>query len=96
MVALDVTLNDELIAEGYARDLVNRIQNLRKEKGFNVTDRIQVRVSQHIDIDKAIKGYAEYIKSETLAESLVIGDVQNGENVEWLDGGSIRIAAKVV
>jgi len=45
VVALDVTLNDDLIAEGYARDLVNRIQNLRKDKGFNVTDRISVVVS---------------------------------------------------
>jgi isoleucyl-tRNA synthetase len=91
VVALDVTLNDALIAEGYARDLVNRIQNVRKEKGFNVTDRISVKVSSHPDIEKAIKGYSDYIKSETLAESLVMADVKNGENVEWLDGGEVKI-----
>lgn len=91
VVALDVTLNDALIAEGYARDLVNRIQNMRKEKGLNVTDRIFVVVSQHPDIERAINGYGEYIRSETLAESLAIGDAQAGEAVEWLDGGELKI-----
>ncbi|HLF64571.1 MAG TPA: isoleucine--tRNA ligase [Saprospiraceae bacterium] len=96
VVALDVTLNDELIAEGYARDLVNRIQNLRKDKGFNVTDRIKVVVSEHMDISKAVSGFGEFIKSETLAQSLEVGDAIEGEIVEWLDGGSIRISAMVV
>jgi isoleucyl-tRNA synthetase len=96
VVALDITLNDELIAEGYARDLVNRIQNLRKDKGFNVTDRIKVVVSDHPDISKAVSGFGEFIKSETLAQSLEIGDTREGEEVEWLDGGSIKIDAKVI
>jgi hypothetical protein len=94
VVALDVTLNDELIAEGYARDLVNRIQNLRKDKGFNVTDRIEVVVSEHPDVVKAVDGYADYIKSETLTQSLVVDNVNDGEIVEWLDGGELRLTLK--
>jgi isoleucyl-tRNA synthetase len=91
VVALDLTLSDELIAEGYARDLVNRIQNVRKAKGFEVTDRIEVVVSEHPDVEIAIEQYADYIKTETLAESLTIGDAAEGETVEWLDGGEIRL-----
>jgi isoleucyl-tRNA synthetase len=96
VVALDLTLTDELTAEGYARDLVNRIQNVRKEKGFNVTDRISVTVSSHPDIEKAVSGYADYIKAETLAESLAVGESQNGIEVDWLDERTIKVDATVV
>ena len=65
-------------------------------KGFNVTDRIKVVVSEHMDISKAVSGFGEFIKSETLAQSLEVGDAIEGEIVEWLDGGSIRISAMVV
>ncbi len=87
VVALDLTLTDALIAEGYARDLVNRIQNVRKAKGFEVTDRIKVVVSEHPDVVKAVSGFGEFIKSETLALALDVGDAGSGEEVEWLMGG---------
>jgi isoleucyl-tRNA synthetase len=91
VVALDMTLTDELIAEGYARDLVNRIQNLRKQKDFNVTDRIDVSVGPNADIEKAVAGFGEYIRAETLADSLVVDAVVDGEEVDWLDGSSLVI-----
>ncbi len=96
VVALDLTLTDALIAEGYARDLVNRIQNVRKAKGFEVTDRIKVTVSAHPDIVKAVEGYADYIKSETLAESTKVGAIKDGEQTEWLNGAAVRIDVKLV
>jgi isoleucyl-tRNA synthetase len=79
-VALDITLTDELRAEGMARELVNRIQNLRKSKDFNVTDRINVRVEHHEMLVPATKLYSDYIKAEVLADSLelvggLVGDV---------------------
>ncbi len=69
-VALDVTLSPELIEEGIARDLVNRIQNLRKDKGFEVTDKINLKIEKNPEISGAIQNNYDYICSETLTESL--------------------------
>jgi isoleucyl-tRNA synthetase len=71
-VALDVTLTPELLEEGYTRDLVNRIQNLRKDSNFDVTDRIQVSIFSHPVLDSCIKNNYSYICSETLANSIQI------------------------
>ena len=82
-VALDVTITPELEAEGMARDLVNRIQNIRKDKDFEVTDRIHVRLQQHDAVASAIQQYGSYIQAETLAESLELAaDVKGGTEIE--------------
>jgi len=73
-VALDVTLSDTLKEEGIARELVNRIQNIRKEKGFEVTDRIAVRIQNKELIIKPVKNNLNYICNEILAESLNLVD----------------------
>jgi isoleucyl-tRNA synthetase len=95
-VALDVTLNEALLAEGTARDLVNRIQNLRKDKDFNVTDRIAVRIERHPAIEAAVAQFGEYIKEEVLANSLSLTDGLNGETVELNDDVSLVMAVEVV
>jgi len=82
-VALDVTITEELRKEGIARELVNRIQNLRKDSGFEVTDKINVKLQKDDHIVKAIATNIEYIKTETLTEELEI--------VEQMDNG-IEIA----
>lgn len=69
-VALDVNLTEELKNEGLAREVVNRIQNLRKDKGFEVTDKILVKIQQNSDLDNAIKNNLSYICSETLTSDL--------------------------
>jgi isoleucyl-tRNA synthetase len=69
-VALDITITPELEQEGLARDLVNRIQNIRKEKGFEVTDKIIMKIEKNTQINDAIQNNYDYICSETLAESL--------------------------
>jgi isoleucyl-tRNA synthetase len=69
-VALDITLNDELKDEGIAREFVNRIQNLRKDRGFEVTDKITLEIQEHDAINGAINNNLNYICSETLATSL--------------------------
>jgi len=69
-VALDIKVSDELRNEGLAREVVNRIQNLRKEKGLDVTDRIQVKIQQNKGLDNAIKNNLSYICSETLSNTL--------------------------
>ncbi len=83
-VALDITLTEELINEGIARELVNRIQNLRKDSGFEVTDKIKVHLQNHVSLEKAIKDNEQYIKSETLTDSLeLVNDVSNGIEIEF-------------
>jgi isoleucyl-tRNA synthetase len=71
-VALDVTITEELEQEGIAREFVNRVQNERKSKGFEVTDRIKVRVNCGPDIWKALENNLSYICAEILADSLVL------------------------
>ena len=85
-VALDVTLNDDLRREGIARELVNRIQNLRKDSGFEVTDRIDVMLQNDDKINKAVQSNIEYIKAETLTEELeIIEDLSNGIEIHFED-----------
>ena len=73
-VALEVELNDELRNEGMARELINRIQNLRKECGLEITDRVNVTISPSENINAAINAFADYIKGQVLADNIVIAD----------------------
>jgi len=73
-VALDVTISDDLRREGIARELINRIQNLRKDSGFEVTDRIDVMLQKDEQVIKAVDANMTYIKSETLTNKLEIID----------------------
>ncbi|WP_299120654.1 isoleucine--tRNA ligase [uncultured Winogradskyella sp.] len=83
-VALDVTISEELRKEGIARELVNRIQNLRKDSGFEVTDRIDVQLQNDVQVKEAVASNEEYIKSETLTEDLQIMDnVNNGIEIAF-------------
>jgi len=69
-VALDITLNNELLSEGLAREFVNKIQNLRKDQGFEVTDRIEIFVKKHLLLDESLETYRKYICDETLTQHL--------------------------
>jgi len=81
-VAVDTELTPELISEGIAREFVNRIQNMRKDAGYQVTDKIKIAFSGNSDIVLAIKSFANYISVETLADKI--------ENTSNLDGGYIQ------
>ncbi|MCB0525059.1 MAG: isoleucine--tRNA ligase [Lewinellaceae bacterium] len=94
-VALDVTLSEALEAEGVARDLVNRIQNIRKDKNFNVTDRISVQIEQHPAVKGAVEQFGDYIKSEVLANSLSLSDSAAGDPVELNDSVTLNIQVEV-
>ncbi|RXG33144.1 isoleucine--tRNA ligase [Leeuwenhoekiella marinoflava] len=85
-VALDVTLNDDLRNEGIARELVNRIQNLRKDSGFEVTDKIEVQLQRNGKVEQAVSENLEYIKTETLTAKLEVAEqVTNGIAIAFDD-----------
>ena len=91
-VALDVTITPELKEEGYARELVNRIQNLRKETNFEVTDKIIVKVSGENYLNDVLKNNSEYISSQVLASSLeFIPEMEGGVAVEWEGEEVVRL-----
>ena len=85
-VALEVTVTDELKREGIARELVNRIQNIRKNSGFEITDKIAIVLSKNPNTDDAINEYNTYICNQVLANSLVLADeVENGTEISFDD-----------
>ncbi|MFN7045390.1 MAG: isoleucine--tRNA ligase [Flavobacterium sp.] len=85
-VALDITISDELRKEGIARELINRIQNIRKDSGFEVTDKITVKMEKNPQVEEAVLANESYIKSETLTESLIfVENLQNGTEIEFDD-----------
>ena len=91
-VALDLVVTGELRCEGLARELVNRIQNLRKDSGFDITDRVDVVLCPgcaDADLETAVASFKEYICSQTLARTLTIGPADGGVPVEWENGNMI-------
>lgn len=85
-VALDITLSEELKDEGIARELVNRIQNIRKDSGFEVTDTIRVVLEKEARLEQAVQNNLAYIKAETLTESLAFeSQLSEGSEIEFDD-----------
>ena len=85
-VALEVTVTEELRREGIARELVNRIQNIRKSNGFEITDKIRITISKNMQTDDAVKEYNDYIRNQVLGTSLDLADeVQGGTEVSFDD-----------
>ena len=90
-VALDLELTEELKTEGVARELVNKIQNLRKDKDFEVTDKITINLEKHSYTSKAILFFNQYIRGEVLASSLKEVTNPTGTDELDIDGKIIRI-----
>jgi len=93
-VALDITISEELRSEGIARELVNRIQNMRKESGLDVTDKIFLMVEKQAEVTRAVESNKNYICDETLASELSLQEAITNDkaiNVEVEDGISTKI-----
>lgn len=88
-VALDINVTQELKEEGIARELINRIQNLRKESGLNVTDKIRLRIGCHAEIDNAVRHFSQYICSQVLADSVEL-EKSRGENSKDIEIDEIK------
>ena len=94
-VALDVTVTDELRREGIARELVSKIQNIRKSSGFEISDRIAVTLSSNENSDAAIEEHKSYICNQVLADSLTIGEVVEGTALEF-DGFVLQVLVEKI
>ncbi len=95
-VALDVSITEDLKNEGIARELVNRIQNLRKESGLEVTDKIRLFIKKDGVIDKAVELNEEYIKNETLTKELILKEeVKNGNDIVFDQVNTVLFLEKV-
>lgn len=93
-VALDINITKELREEGIARELINRIQNLRKESNFNVTDKIDLQIGKHKDINDAVENFKEYIASQVLAENVTLVDKAD-EDVQIIEIDDIHTFIKI-
>jgi isoleucyl-tRNA synthetase len=82
-VAVDTELNEELLAEGIAREFVNRVQNLRKESGFEVTDRIRIRFNGSKELIESIESFSNYVAAETLADKVARDENLNSDRSDF-------------
>ena len=94
-VALDITITDDLKKEGLARELVNRVQNLRKSSGFDITDKVNITVASSAEMDDAITEYKEYISNQVLANSIEIANEPIAD-ATTLDFEDFKLDVKVV
>lgn len=84
-VALDITITEDLRKEGIARELVNRIQNIRKSNGFDIVDRIKVKISDSDEINNAVKEYYDYIAGQVLADEITLEADVDGMEIDMDD-----------
>ena len=95
-VALDITVTPELRREGIAREIVNRIQNIRKDRGYNITDKISLVFAPVAETEEAIREYASYISRQVLAETLTVEPVTDGsDGVEILDIDGVNLPVAI-
>ena len=95
-IALDLSLNENLINEGIAREIVNRVQNIRKSEGLEVTDKIEINIKNCDNLEKAINDNLDYVIGETLAIKLYFSEnLDEGEIIEF-DNIKTRITIKKV
>ncbi|MBO7322716.1 MAG: isoleucine--tRNA ligase [Bacteroidales bacterium] len=91
-IALDITITEELKNEGIARELINRIQNLRKDSNFEVTDKINIEIVTKDEIAASVAKFGEYIASQTLAMNIKLVDsMEGGKEIEWLGDEVVTI-----
>ncbi len=96
-IAIDINITPELRNEGIARELINRIQNLRKDSGFEVTDKIKVTLEAKPEVVEALEGFREYISSQVLATEIALSDsIEGASEVEWIEEDKIMMKLVLV
>ena len=95
-VALDITVSDDLRYEGIAREFVNRIQNIRKENGFDVTDKITVLIEDNDFVREAVTRHSAYIGSQTLASAVTLVKIVNGDEAREVEIDEVAVRVSVL
>ena len=95
-VILDTNITRELKEEGYVREVLSKVQNMRKDNGFEVLDKINLYVSGNESLEKVIEKYAEQIQKDTLAEKIVYGENRNNHTETSINGETLKIDVEVV
>ena len=90
-IILDTTLTDELINEGIVRELISKVQQMRKNKDFDIVDRIKLYYEENVKFEEAIKNFVEMIKNETLSLELI----KKGNNGEVLDLNGLEVKVDI-
>ncbi|MBO7635065.1 MAG: hypothetical protein J6S89_00635, partial [Paludibacteraceae bacterium] len=93
-IALDVTITPELQKEGIAREFINRIQNIRKSSGFEITDKILIEIEKSDNVNAAIEEFNEYISSQVLAKSITLVDKVSDATELDFDDFKVNISVK--
>ena len=94
-VALEFTITEDLRREGIARDIINRIQNIRKDRGFEITDRITLVFAPDATVEGVLKDYAEYISAQVLATALTVATPDDAQDVENLDIDGLAVKVHI-
>ena len=94
-VALDITVTQELRNEGFARELVNRIQNIRKSSDFEITDKVRIEITHSEDTDAAIEAFGQYISAQVLAIEIKVVDAIDSPNTQDLEIDDIVVSILV-
>lgn len=94
-VALDIDITPELIREGISREIINRIQNIRKHRGYEITDHISLRFLLCPEIEDVVKDFGAYIGNQVLADAVTVGEPENPEEVEILDIDDLKLGVVI-
>ena len=95
-VVLDTHITPELKEEGYLREILSKVQNMRKESGFEVLDRINLYVSENENLEKVIKKYEEIIKKDTLANNIFYNEKEREYTDININGENLKIGVEVI
>ena len=94
-VALDIDVTPELVREGIAREIINRVQNIRKRRGYDITDHISLLFLPCPEIEEVVKEYGEYIAGQVLADAVTVADTPDSDTVEILDIDDLKLGAVI-
>ena len=94
-IALDIEVSEELLQEGIARELINRIQNIRKSNGYEITDKINVSIAPCEEINAAVENFKTYIASQVLANNITIAELTEAVELDFEDF-IVRVAVEKV
>ena len=94
-MALDIEVSPELRKEGLAREIINRVQNIRKNRGYDITDHITLVFEPSEEVESTVSAFGEYIATQVLADAVAVAALPDGNGVEVLDIDGLIVKARI-